>query len=72
MTKMEYYVGRAQIVGVKASLMLMPDITKEYYIPKLINVARKYAVSPDYYESRLGFILMRYVMKEFKKDLGNI
>lgn len=72
MTKMEYYVGRAQIVGVKASLMLMPDITKEYYIPKLINVARKYAVSPDYYESRLGFILMRYVMKEFKNDLGNI
>ena len=72
MTKMEYYVGRAQIVGVKACLMLMPDITKEYYIPKLINVARKYAVSPDYYESRLGFILMRYVMKEFKKDLGNI
>ena len=72
MTKMEYYVGRMQIMGVKASLLLMPDATKEYYIPKLMDVARKYAVSPDYHESRLGFILMKYVMKEFKKDLGNI
>lgn len=67
MTKMEYYVRRAQIVGVKASLMLMPDTTKEYYIPKLINVARKYAVSPDYYESRLGFTLMKCVMKDLRR-----
>lgn len=69
MTKIDYLVGRIEIIGVKLTLLLMPESTKAYYMPKLVEVAKKYAVSEDYYESRLGFLLMKVVMEQVSRDL---
>lgn len=69
MTKLEYYRGRLEIVGVKLTLAFMPESTKAYYMPKLVHVAKKYAISHDYYESRLGFLLMKVVMEQLTNDL---
>lgn len=62
MTRFEYYVASLELILVKFRLKIMPEETREYYIPKLKELAKNYAFSLNYYESRIGFKLYRLIL----------
>lgn len=69
MTRTEYMVARSELIVIRVILACMTPETKQGYMDRLIDMARNYGTSLDYYESRLGFHVAKMIHDITKKDL---
>lgn len=76
MTKMEYLKARCDLYVIKFLLGVAPEETRQYYLQRFTTKGCSLAISNDYYESRVGFYMVKMccdiIKNSIKKDVEKI